>query len=84
MGTGQECLDAAQINSVTALDAADDAALDDLILFLGFFELIEEFHALRSVAGQSDRAFHFVLVNDEDIDLVAYFNGQFTVEVLKF
>ena len=42
MGTGEERFHAAQIHSVTALDAAHDTALDDAVLFLHVFELIEE------------------------------------------
>ncbi len=41
VGTGQECFHAAEIDGVTALDAADDAADDFAVFFLHFFQFIK-------------------------------------------
>ena len=75
MGTGEERFHAAQIHSVTALDAAHDTALDDAVLFLHVFELIEELHPLCFFKGQGDGAFLFVLASDEDVHTVAHLHN---------
>ena len=61
MGTGEERFHAAQIHSVTALDAAGDRSLDHAVLFQHFLELIEDLHALGLFERKGDRPVHFVL-----------------------
>ena len=76
VGAGQEGLDAAEIDRVAALDAADDAADDFAVLLLHLFELVEELHALGLVAGQVDGAFGLVLASHVDIDLLPDIDGH--------
>ena len=84
MGTGEERFHAAQIHSVTALDAAHDTALDDAVLFLHVFELIEELHPLCFFEGQGDGAFLFVLASDEDVHTVAHLHNEIAFGIPEF
>ena len=84
MGAGQEGFHAADIDGVAALDAAHDAAFDDLVVFLHLLELVEDLHALGLLKGQADGAVAFILVHNEDVDDVPDLNRYIALFVEEF
>ena len=82
--SGQEGFHAADIDGVAALDAAHDAALDDLVVFLHLLELVEDLHALGLFKGQADGAVAFILVHNEDVDDVPDLNRYIALFVEEF
>ena len=84
MGTGEERFHAAQVHRVAALDAAHDAALDDAVLFLHVFELVEELHPLGLLERQGDGAFLLVLASNEDVHAIPHLHHEIAFGIPEF
>jgi hypothetical protein len=59
-------------------------ALDDPVVFLHVFELVEHLHALGFLERKSDGAVVFVLANNVNVNTIAHFDGNVAGGVAEF
>ena len=75
----KERLDAADVDCESAFDALDDAAADRLIGFERGFDAVPDQHPFRLLAGEHDVAAVVFEALDENVELIARFDGDLTV-----
>src|ERR1043165_3028994 len=77
--SGEEGLDAADVDGEPALDAVDDAAGDGLFVFVRGLDLVPDPHPRCVFAGEDDVAGGVLEPLDEDFDVLAGLDADFAV-----